>query len=152
MATLTITRGLPGSGKTTWAKAQPRAVRVNRDELRKMLHGGWTGESWAEVQVSTAQRGAVEALLRKGVDVICDDTNLRAKVVRELTLLATGCGASVSIVDFTHVPLEVCLERDATRRDGGQVGEAVIRRMHERFLARKRGTVEPASPSKVDER
>src|SRR5262245_49221920 len=105
MATLTITRGLPGSGKTTWAKAQPRAVRVNRDELRKMLHGGWTGESWAERHVTAAQRAAVEALLRNGVDVICDDTNLRAKVVRELAELASECGASVSLVDFTHVSL-----------------------------------------------
>jgi predicted kinase len=139
MATLTITRGLPGSGKTTWAKAQPRAVRVNRDELRQMLHGGWTGDSPEEVQVTVAQRAAVEALLRKGINVICDDTNLRAKVVRELAELAEACGATVQLKDFTHVSLETCIERDAARADGERVGEAVIRRMHEQFLAGKRG-------------
>jgi predicted kinase len=150
MATLTITRGLPGSGKTTWAKAQRGAVRVNRDELRKMLHGGWTGDSWAEVQITTAQRAAVEALLRNGVNVICDDTNLRARVVRELAELAAECGAAVEIKDFTHVSPETCLERDAARAEGERVGEAVIRRMYERFLAGKRATITLGGKSKVD--
>ena len=77
MAKLIITRGLPGSGKTTWAKAQPGTVRVNRDELRRMMHGGHTGEGWAERQITVAQRAQIEALLRAGVSVICDDTNLR---------------------------------------------------------------------------
>ena len=84
MATLTITRGLPGSGKTTWARQRGGAVRVNRDDLRRMLHGGAIGSGWAEVQVNVAQRALIEALLRAGLDVISDDTNLRASVVREL--------------------------------------------------------------------
>jgi len=150
MATLTITRGLPGSGKTTWAKAQPRAVRVNRDELRTMLHGGWTGDGPQEVQVTLAQHAAIEALLRKGIDVICDDTNLRAKVVRELADLASECGADVELKDFTHVSLETCVERDAARAEGEQVGEAVIRRMYERYLAGKRTDLRLDGPSKVD--
>ncbi|NUR25646.1 MAG: AAA family ATPase, partial [Catenulispora sp.] len=54
-----LTRGLPGSGKTTWAKAQPGFVRVNRDELRTMLHGGLLGTGWAEQQVTVAQRAQI---------------------------------------------------------------------------------------------
>lgn len=42
MKTLTLTKGLPGSGKTTWAKEEQKKdsnlVRVNKDELRSMLH------------------------------------------------------------------------------------------------------------------
>ncbi|HEX6869842.1 MAG TPA: AAA family ATPase [Micromonosporaceae bacterium] len=135
MTTLTITRGLPGAGKTTWARRQPRSVRVNRDELRRMLHGGPLGLGWAEVQVTVAQRAQVRALLEAGVNVICDDTNLRAKVVRELGELAQTCGANVVIQDFTDVPLEVCIARDATRRGDDRVGEATIRDMWQRFLA-----------------
>ncbi|MDI1459697.1 AAA family ATPase [Catellatospora sp. KI3] len=136
--TLTITRGLPGSGKTTWAKTQPNVVRVNRDDLRRMLHGGNLGEGWAEVQVTVAQRAQVEALLRAGVDVVCDDTNLRAKVVRELAELAAACGARTVLRDFTDVPLQTCLERDAARPEAERVGPEVIMRMHERYLTGKR--------------
>jgi len=135
MATLTITRGLPGSGKTTWARRQAGAVRVNRDDLRRMLHGGPLGLGWAEVQVTIAQRALVEALLRAGVNVICDDTNLRARYVRELTDLATACGADVAVRDFTDVPIEVCIERDAGREGTERVGEEAIRGMWRRHLA-----------------
>src|SRR5439155_15230103 len=129
MPTLTITRGLPGSGKTTWAKQQGGHVRVNRDELRRMLHGGALHTGWAEVQVTLAQRAQVEALLRAGLNVICDDTNLRARVVRELAELGRQAGASVVVRDFTQVPVEVCIARDALRPEPERVGGDVIRAM-----------------------
>src|SRR5262249_18315609 len=68
MPTLIITRGLPASGKTTWARERLRttalrAARVNRDDLRRVLHGGLSGASWAERQVTLAQHASVAALL-----------------------------------------------------------------------------------------
>lgn len=143
VATLFITRGLPGSGKSTWARQQPGAVRVNRDDLRLMMHGGFSGEGYLEKgegylekQVTAVQRASVAALLKEGVSVICDDTNLRGKVVRELAELALAVGATPELVDFTHVPLEVCIERDAQRQES--VGAEVIQRMYDRYLAGKR--------------
>ncbi|OLB75659.1 MAG: 5'-hydroxyl kinase [Actinobacteria bacterium 13_2_20CM_2_71_6] len=138
MPTLTITRGLPGSGKTAWAKQQGGHVRVNRDELRRMLHGGPLHTGWAEVQVTLAQHAQVEALLRAGLNVICDDTNLRARVVRELAELGRLAGASVVVKDFTGVPVDVCVERDAARPADERVGEDVIRSMWQRYLAGRR--------------
>jgi predicted kinase len=137
MATLTITRGLPGSGKTTWARQLAGAVRVNRDDLRRMLHGGHIGLGWAEVQVTIAQQALIEALLRAGVNVISDDTNLTGRAVGALTKIATDCGANVVIKDFREVPLEVCIERDAQRDEDSRVGEAAIRDMHRRYIARR---------------
>jgi predicted kinase len=148
MAKLTIARGLPGSGKTTWAKTQQRAVRVNRDELRRMLHGGWTGEDWAERQVTKAQHATITALLKAGGDVISDDTNLAAKVVRDLTKLAARVGADAEVVDFTHVPLETCIQRDAQRAEGEQVGEGVIRRMYERYLTGREPAIDVDTPDR----
>jgi predicted kinase len=134
MATLTITRGLPGSGKTTWARKQRGAVRVNRDDLRRMLHGGMVGLGWAEVQVTIAQRSLVEALLRAGLNVICDDTNLQTRYVKELGALAAACGATFVVRDFTDVPVEECVARDAAREPPERVGEAAIRAMSKRYL------------------
>jgi predicted kinase len=138
MGQLVITRGLPASGKTTWAKQQRDLVRINRDDLRRMLHGGpRDGElrGRAEVEVTVAQRAAVESLLRAGRGVVCDDTNLRSRVVRELAEVALRCGATWQVRDFTDVPLEECLRRDALREGDARVGDEVIRGMHDRYLA-----------------
>lgn len=136
MTRLLITRGLPASGKTTFArKLQPRVVRVNRDDLRRMLHGQRLFTQAAEGQVTHAQRAAVEALLRAHADVIVDDTNLRAKTVREWAELAARYGATFEVHDFTDVPVEECIRRDADRPADDQVGEPGIRRMHDRYLA-----------------
>lgn len=152
MTTLTITRGLPGSGKSTyadeWVAEDPTGrAQVNRDHLRKMMHNSvWIGgRSGTEGAVVSARDAMIKALLRKGVDVICSDTNLPSKVARDLRNLAVIAGAEFNVIDMTDVPLELCLERDAERdtrfmldREGEPgVGEKVIRGMHARFLAGK---------------
>jgi predicted kinase len=135
MPTLTITRGLPGSGKSTWARRQP-GVRVNRDELRAMLRPGrWPhGDRAAERMCTVAQHAQIEALLRAGHDVVCDDTNLRARAFAELCALAERVGASIREVNFLIVPIEECIARDAARPEGERVGEATIRAMWQRYL------------------
>ena len=100
-----------------------------------MLHGHYLGHARAETQVTVAHRALVAALLDAGVNVICDDTNLSAAIVRELRAVATNAGADVVMKDFTDVPIEVCLARDAARPDDTRVGEEAIRTMHRRYLA-----------------
>lgn len=133
MAILIITIGLPGSGKSTWAKAwvgedPARRARVNRDDLRAMLHGGRVGTAWQERQVTLAQHAAVRALLARGYEVVVDDTNLVASHRQQLAAIARECGAKVVVRRF-DVPVETCIARDARRPRQQQVGEAVIRRM-----------------------
>src|SRR3712207_593207 len=136
MTRLLITRGLPASGKTTFAvRLQPGVARVNRDDLRRMLHGRRLFTQWAEGQVTAVQRAMVEALLAARADVMVDDTNLRGKTVKEWARLAARYGASFEVHDFTDVPLDECLRRDAARPDAERVGEEQIRRMHQRYLA-----------------
>lgn len=141
---LFITRGLPGSGKTTWARAaidmRPvgSVVRLNRDDLRKMmLPSGYREPIYiAEELVTKVQQGQIVELLRGGVDVICDDTNLRARSVRTLAQLALKAGATWSCIDFLDVSLEECIRRDAIRFSS--VGEGVILRMYNKYLSHGR--------------
>ncbi|HEU4347226.1 MAG TPA: AAA family ATPase, partial [Actinoplanes sp.] len=135
MSRLLITRGLPGSGKTTFASTlQPYVVRVNRDDIRRMLHGRRLYTQWAEGQVTAVQRAMVETLLRARANVIVDDTNLRSRTGREWAELAARHGATLEVHDFTDVPLDECLRRDAGRPEGERVGEVGIRRMYDRYL------------------
>lgn len=137
MPTLHITRGLPGSGKTywagTWTAEDPKhRVRVNRDDLRDMLDDGRFIHGVTEQRVIAARDASILALLRKGVDVVCDDTNLKQRVMRDLAKLAKQAGAELEVHDFTDVPVELCIDRDDAR--DRTVGEQVIRDMHARFL------------------
>jgi len=136
--TLTMTRGLPGSGKTGWAVEQVRArpgdvVRVADAELRRMLvDGHWV--PWAvEHRLVLARDAYVGALLHQGFDVIVDDVNLSPRVGRRLAELAGRRSAEFAVQDFTDVPLAHCIAADAANPDG--VGEAVITRLWEENLS-----------------
>lgn len=139
MTVLIVTRGLPGCGKTTQARdwvAADRAhrSRVNRDDLRNMVDEGVFIKGVTEGRIQQARDSLIFGLLKRGQDVICDDTNLPLRTVRDLRKLATRAGASFEVWDLTNVPLDVCLERDAARWDKNPVGEPVIRDMYNRFI------------------
>ena len=134
MGTLIATVGLPGSGKTTraraWVAAGPHhRARVNRDDIRRMCHGGRLGTDAQEAQVTAAQHAAVTALLAAGVDVVVDDTNTRPEFRDALRRLAMVAGAEFVVWDLTGVPVEECIRRDAQREGSARVGEGVIRMM-----------------------
>ncbi len=130
-----LTRGLPGSGKTTWAtrvlaESPARYKRVNKDELRLMLDRG----RWSEANerfVEAVRDQIILAAVAAGKHVIVDDTNLDPRHETHIRRLVEG-RAQVVIEEF-DVPLEECLRRDAARAD--PVGERVIRQMYREFLA-----------------
>jgi predicted kinase len=129
---LIVTRGLPGSGKTTHA-LQQGMTRVNRDGLREMLHGRWIGTEEAEVEVSLAQRGAVEDLLAARVSVYVDDCNLHEGALEYWWAMARKHMHAFLIHDFTGVSVEECIRRAASRT-GGVDWERIIRTMHARYF------------------
>jgi predicted kinase len=116
---LQVMRGLPGSGKSTHAKAwvdeNPDArARVSRDDMRLMLHGGYRNKI-TEQQVTTACETVAVGLLRAGVDVVTDDTCLEPRHLRAWKDVALATRATIKVVDLRGVPLEVCLARNAAR-------------------------------------
>lgn len=152
MSTLRITRGLPGSGKTTWAKEWasdgPNRYRVNRDDLRTMLFGidGKARLTYQEeLAVTAASRAAVLALLAYG-DVIVDDMNIRPKYVREWGRFAKAHGHQV-ILDEFHISVDECVARDAARTPS--LGEDVIRSIAAKYTCG--GTLLPVPPDQPEE-
>lgn len=145
MTKLIITRGLPASGKTTrarvWVAEDPtRRARVNRDDIRALLHdSAYVGQSadtqGTERSVTAVRDAAISALLKRGVDVVSDDTNLPTRTARDLRRLATLAGAEFAVWDLTDVALETCLERNAARWGAAKIPDRVLRDMHRRFIA-----------------
>lgn len=132
MTTLTVTRGIPASGKTTWAQAQ-NTPTVCRDDLRKSVFGlqckGVLGRT-AEATITTLQESMVRDLLKNGSDVIVADMNLRAAYVRRWQKIALELGAEFVVKDFP-ITLDEALSRNANRTDS--VPENVIRDLHRKF-------------------
>ncbi|MFZ2528463.1 MAG: AAA family ATPase [Rhodococcus sp. (in: high G+C Gram-positive bacteria)] len=130
---LIITTGLPGAGKTTfarvWVAADPVArCRVNRDDLRGMLFDahGHLGTA-REAAVTAVERSAVVSLLALGRDVIVDATHLTDHSRAGWAELAAAMGHDFT-VHRVDTPVDECIRRDAARAAGGGrgVGAEVI--------------------------
>lgn len=137
MAVLHVTRGLPASGKTEWAKQwvaedPDHRVRVNREALRLMMDDGRYIPKVTEQRIVATRNAAILAMLHRGFDVVSDDSNITHRIVRDLARVAHKVGAGWEIHDFTHVPLEECLRRDAERDE--PVGEETIRKLHGQLM------------------
>lgn len=141
MATLTIMRGLPASGKSTWARKHvadhPDTVIVSLDGLRRMMMGSLTDyhtrrTERTEQLVARAAHATVCDALRKGVNVIMDAQNATMERVRELVQLAANCDADVNIVAFT-CSLGMLLECNRNRAEDDRVPEEYLRSQFKRF-------------------
>jgi predicted kinase len=136
---LILTRGLPASGKSTWAQAYLSAepeklVRVERDMLRDQLLGHReyariTGEQ--ENMITQVQMAMADAAFKAGKSVIISDTNLRAQYMRSWAKFAYARGADVRVRIFDDLSLDELIVRDMNREQS--VGSDVIRMMWKKF-------------------
>jgi len=135
MPKIILTKGLPASGKTTWVKEEqkkdPNLVRVNKDDLRAMLHGGKWGKN-NEKDVLAIRNFIVDRALTRGRNIVVDDTNLHSKHEIHLKQVAKKHNAEFTIKDFTSVSQEECIKRDLKRSNS--VGSEVIHKMYKQFL------------------
>lgn len=134
-----VTRGLPASGKSTWAKEAaeyPDTVRVCRDDIRDMLVGtdrpGVLSPE-LEATVSRMEEAAVKAAVDRGMDVVVDAMHLRPKYVDKWCTFGI-----VTAVSF-NAPLEELVRRDARRER--PLGEKVIRQIAKRFRIKEDGVL-----------
>jgi len=132
MNRLILTKGLPASGKTTWAnktvsESNGTIININKDDLRAMLHAD-KSTKYREQFVLMAQENLTKLAFQQGHDVIWSDTNLNPIHEKRANALS-DC---VEIVDFTHVPLKECIARDKNRAKS--VGEKAIRDQYNKWL------------------
>lgn len=144
MPKLLMLKGLPGSGKSTYARelvAKHQYTRVNKDDLRAMLHNG-THSKHKEQTVLAIRDAIVMRALEKGSNVVVDDTNFAPIHEARLRELAKSFGAQFES-KFIDTSVETCIERDLKRPNS--VGHKVILQMYEQYLKPK-----PADPPVVD--
>lgn len=162
-----ILRGLPGSGKSTYAKElllkmndpannSLAAVRINKDMLRQMLQlGEFFGSDEA---VNAAMYAMTRTYLERGVSVISDNMNLNPKhlevfgeIASQVNAKHVGVYVNVNVIDI-ETSTEECIARDFGRlfKDPtGHIGEKTIRFLDESFRKHETPNGFPALPGFV---
>lgn len=134
MQQIIFLKGLPASGKSTWAKRfcedNMNFVRINKDDIRILL--GKIAYSVAfEELVLDLQHRMGNIILRFGKSIIVDDTNFAPKHEKYWRQIAQEGGFEFVLHTFT-TPVEECIKRDFGRV--GMVGKDVILNMAEKYL------------------
>lgn len=143
MKKIILTRGIPASGKSTWAKQEvlkdpEHSVRINRDDLRNM-----SGQYWVparEDYITTCRNQLLNIAIYMGFNtIILDDMNLNPKDVDYISMIVNNFNKALEgdnqykmeFKDFTNVPLNVCIKRDSKREN--PLGEKVIRGIFNKY-------------------
>jgi len=145
MSKVTLCRGLPASGKSTWAKEQVslskgKVKRVNKDDLRAMLDKSIFSKD-SERFIGKIQQTIIWECLEEGFDVIIDDTNLSPKIsnahisfIESYKKLTGRYNIHLEVKTF-DVPLEECLRRNELREK--RIPKEHLIRMYDKYLANK---------------
>lgn len=112
--TIMLLVGLPGSGKSTWTNQFLRNERrfqvVCRDDLRATFgvdgHDSTTFDPGIEQAVSDIANRMLEASLRRGLNVVVDETHTSMRNIREVLDTAKKHHASVHVVYFPTTAAE----------------------------------------------
>ena len=144
MKRIILTRGIPASGKSTWAKQEvlkdpEHSIRISRDDLRNM-----SGKYWVPARekyiIACKDTILINAINFKFDTIIIDGMNLNPKENGYLKGIVSMMNDTfkdnndkyiIEIKDFTNVPLDVCIERDNKREN--PIGENVIRNIFNKY-------------------
>ena len=141
MSKLIIMRGLPGSGKSTWAKAWVNEdpinrVRLNWDDMRNMMGPYWIPERENTGVLKELREKFLKHMMERNWDIVCDNMNLNPKeiefyenIVKEFN--EDGHPYTIEFKDF-FIPVEECIRRDAMRAN--PIGEKTIKSLFHKYM------------------
>lgn len=115
--------GIPGSGKSTFARTHLFGEYLSSDDLRDELG---KIDIWDEMLQRT------DSALKMGRDVIYDATSIKRKDRSNALSIARKYGAK-TVAYVIETPLEKCLARNHQRHGSRIVPDDVIQRMYNEY-------------------
>ncbi len=132
-ARIVLLVGLPGSGKSTWAKDKPGVL--SSDALRELLADDPDNQTIHALVFRVLRDLLKHRLELKRPVTYVDATNLTAYERRPYFKLAQAFDCTIEAV-FFDVPVDDCIRRN--RQRGRAVPDEVIRKMAARLVAPSR--------------
>lgn len=153
--TLYFMKGLPGSGKTSWATSKIEedsakgivTKRVSKDNLREMLDNSKFSHK-RETFVLRVRDTIIKQALANGHNVIVDDTNFNPFHYETMKAIAKEFNDVDVQVVYKDTHVRECIERDKKREK--PVGKKVILNMYWKYVARHEPRVDHHDPDKLD--
>ena len=141
-----LTRGIQGSGKSTWAKQWVQVdplnrIRYNNDDIRLSQGVYWPEDNKAltkkEKTVKSIKNFAVFTYMENGYDIVIDNMNLNPKEVNywqsnieQFNNLHKDIEYHLEFKDF-FIPVEECIARDAQRSN--PIGASIIKKTYRQY-------------------
>lgn len=125
--------GIPGSGKSTWAKSEVAKdpdnwVRINNDDLRAMMNGSVYSAGYEKL-VTEIRNSLIKEAIKKDKNIIIDNLNLNKKHFDDVIKLAKSFNKNIEVSEKTfYIDLDEAITRDSQREGKARVGESVIKR------------------------
>lgn len=143
MNKIILVQGIPGSGKSTWAKKWVEEdpihrVRWNNDDCRKMCGPYWIPER--EDFISEIRKKFLNEAMREHKDIVIDDMNLSQKtinyyddLIEEFNTFNTYKKENMYTIEYKlfNTPVEECIRWDALRPN--PIGEKTIKEIHKKY-------------------
>src|SRR5271170_1778777 len=125
--------GIPGSGKSTYAKQvvakdPSNWVRINNDDLRAMLNGSvWTSEY--EKMITDARNYLIRDALKRGKNVIIDNLNINRRHFDDVCKIAKSVNADIQVFEKAfYIELDEAMERNSKREGAARVPDDVVKK------------------------
>ena len=120
-----ICQGIQGSGKSTWARKWAQEdpshrVRWNNDDMRLLMGQYWVPSR--EPLLSNIRVLFMNTTMDYGFDIVIDDMNLNPHTTEYYEVLVQAYNATHEdkyVIEYRlfNTPLDVCIERDAKRKN-----------------------------------
>lgn len=139
MRYLVLTRGVPGSGKSTFLKENnldpfvlsPDAIRLIFSSPVQTVEGTEQINPQNDRRVWSFLFERLEERMMNGDFTIIDATHCSKDSIKPYKALAEKYRYHVICLDFSDIGLQSCIERDEKRQGFKKVGKSVIQKMHD---------------------
>lgn len=131
MIKVIICVGIPGSGKSTWAKKEVakdplKWLRISNDDFRAMANGSVFSTDYEKL-VSHFRKYLIREGLKRNLNIIVDNVNIDSRHYKDVCEIASSINKDIQVFEKVFfIDKEEAIKRDSLRES--KVGSDVIER------------------------